>query len=604
MAKLAKRQGFKILDPLGKHCGFESHHPQSLKMKESKIVGNSMNKLMLICAILSFICIANAADIEIDYSSNPANNDTFTFLTEQGNSSKSMNITVLPAYGIGWETIPGVVRGNGDSFNLEVTPGEGTTNVTISLASGFTYNALSQTVVLHDDGIAPDSVSGDGIFSAGPISCQHLWDQTNYLGDTNSPNGIAIKTVGKVDMTDVFGTRSFLVKPSIGILREDIAVSHGILIDPNIKMTNHLINIKQSSNNTQQVLRSLTNNFAMTVQTLYQKLPDSFDFLVFFSSGRMENRVPKSTVNFTAAGHVTVRVNYYGTGYGIFNNTFYGNTEKLLGILLLDAHDRGIYSNNIAHELLHQFGGNLSPDLGLCTNGEYSPRSSVGSLIGGQRWLKTTDNQYILDCQNGRNGAFMASPLDRYLMGLISKEEVSPIMLYSSSEQMPLFRCGEVVVADRIVTIDEIISKQGQRIPGPTAEVKKYRFGFAIESKNRFLNDVETTFYSILANHIVKDIPGEDNPYVGFNWSPISNFFGPEALLVSDLSNGDLDRDGSIDADDFNIFQQCFTASYLAQIPVSCTLNRRRDGTIEADFDVDMDVDLDDFTYLQRYTVN
>jgi hypothetical protein len=79
----------------------------------------------------------------------------------------------------------------------------------------------------------------------------------------------------------------------------------------------------------------------------------------------------------------------------------------LLGFARLDTGYRGLITQNATHELEHQWGAYISPTLGLQTGGHYLPQSSVGSLIGGHRWIDNGNGTYTLDCTQGRGGAHM-----------------------------------------------------------------------------------------------------------------------------------------------------------------------------------------------------
>src|SRR6185436_911595 len=60
--------------------------------------------------------------------------------------------------------------------------------------------------------------------------------------------------------------------------------------------------------------------------------------------------------------------------------------------------------------------------------------------------------------------------------------------------------------------------------------------GFFAETHQRVLNRVEMTFYDMLAAHDTKAVPpGQPDPYVGFNWAPITRFFGEDTTWRSDV---------------------------------------------------------------------
>src|SRR5262249_31838513 len=149
-----------------------------------------------------------------------------------------------------------------------------------------------------------------------------------------------------------------------------------------------------------------------------------------------------NSVNFIAGQHWSVQVNSKGIGLSTFNvSSNYGSSGRLQGINLLDANDRGIYSGNATHELIHQWAAYINSAVGLSSGGHYSPNSSVGSLVGGFRWTNNAQGRFVLDCPEGRNGAYHVAPLDKYLMGLISSNEI-PVHFVG----LPL-SCGSVITS-------------------------------------------------------------------------------------------------------------------------------------------------------------
>src|SRR5207302_1421160 len=83
----------------------------------------------------------------------------------------------------------------------------------------------------------------------------------------------------------------------------------------------------------------------------------------------------------------------------------YGSGGRLLGVNALDAYARGIVANVATHELLHQWEAYETTALGISDGIHYGVRTSVGSLIGGFRWLPDGAGGFLLDCTEGRGGA-------------------------------------------------------------------------------------------------------------------------------------------------------------------------------------------------------
>jgi PKD repeat protein len=120
------------------------------------------------------------------------------------------------------------------------------------------------------------------------------------------------------------------------------------------------------------------------------------------------------------------------------------------------------------------------------------------------------------------------------MMGLIDGINVPPLYAFAPVNPLP---CGQVINnVVTTVTIEDIQSLHGIRTPGPTGAKRDFRIGFVAESNERLLNPTELTFYEILAGHYTNAIQPEDpDPYLGFNWVPITRFFGEGTTWKSSI---------------------------------------------------------------------
>lgn len=78
------------------------------------------------------------------------------------------------------------------------------------------------------------------------------------------------------------------------------------------------------------------------------------------------------------------------------------------------------------------------------------------------------------------------SPLDLYLMGMISKEQVPPMLLIENPaiDKTKLPKLGDTITGTaKTVTIDDIISAEGARIPDHIASQKQFSVGFVLLSR-------------------------------------------------------------------------------------------------------------------------
>ncbi len=222
---------------------------------------------------------------------------------------------------------------------------------------------------------------------------------------------------------------------------------------------------------------------------------DEYDFLVIFSNFNFQ--MPESEAK---AFYTPVRNDVRGIGIDLFDNSsFYGSSGKLQGTV-----DMGNVSNHVtdpldpkfeetlyflSHEMMHRWGanvkfrdasGNISSNL-LGRDGDHWSflLDTSGSALYGNRW------------QDNGNGTFTSlaphkemklySPLDLYLMGMMDKSQVPPMLLIENPA-IDRGRLPEVGVTisgtPRHVTIDDIIAAEGERVPGAEISQKKFKSAF------------------------------------------------------------------------------------------------------------------------------
>ena len=449
---------------------------------------------------------------------------------------------VLPAGTRMWETIPGVVRNNGtDTFRLEVNANGPVSNVTMEVWSPTIAQSGAPIIVLRDDGLNGDRAARDYVYTS-----ELLRFDTNaasshplfYNYDSNSPAGLSIQWVGNVTITESTGQQvGFLHLPQVGVLSSNIPLVRTVTLSSNVVVSEQLMNVKGTNLSAQKFVRAFTLGTADLTGLIYAVLPDAFDFFICFSTYRIERLPATTSANFIAGVHRDVKVDYSGTGQGLVDRTAtYGSAGRLMGVNGLDCYERGIWGHNCTHEILHQWASLLGA-FPISDGQHYNPRSSVGSLLGGHLWSPNENGTWTLICEEGRNGATHADPLDKYLMGLIPANQVPTLRVYDASSPPPLFICGQSISnVQYTVGIADIAGFYGPRSPGPLTAKRDFSLGFIAESNGRLLNPVEMTFYDILAGHYTKPIPPERaDPYVGWNWPSIDRFFGEGTTWKSEV---------------------------------------------------------------------
>ena len=461
----------------------------------------------------------------------------------------------LPPGTRAWECIPGVIRDDGvDAFRLEVDVNGDVLRVMLAGVSSFLIPPGEPPFDLRDDGLGDDRVAGDRIFTAGPFRYNtSLAMPAFYMNDPTSPAGLFSTVVGNVTIEELDGPETnFLIDPEIGLLRADLPDTAFETLSPDIVISPHLINVRSDARESQHFLRFLGGELRNLTNPIYEVVPDVFDFLVFFSSSKIELLPQTSFQNFIAGIHSQVQTNFTGTGLTAFDGTAsYGSSGVLLSVNVLDAYARGIVGNNVTHELTHQWSSFTSTLLGLSDgSGHYKQRSSAGSLVGGFQWIDNGDGTFTLNCGEGRNGATHAPPINLYMMGLVEGDTVPTLHLNETINFAT--DCGELVESLVDITIDDIQAVHGVRDPGPESAQRNFRVAFVVESHNRLLNPTEMTYYEILAEHYTSPIPpGGPAPYIGPNWPSVDRFFKEgttwtTAIQVSDTSIPTVSRWGMV----------------------------------------------------------
>ena len=443
----------------------------------------------------------------------------------------------LPPGRRGWESIPGVIRSDGiESFVVEVDVNAPADRVTLDGISSYLVPPGTPPVELRDNGQGGDRVAGDHVYTSGFFRYRTAAAMPAYFAnDPAGPGDVFVTQVGTVVIEEADTVWTFTQQPGIGLLRAGIvSESAFVLVSPVVAAGAHIINVVTGTRGTQSFLRSrgLSYDLALPANLVIDALPDMFDFLVFLSSDRVEATPRAAPENFVAGAHQTVRTSHFGTGQSVFDySRIYGSRGVLQGVNAVDAYDRGLFSNFVTHELLHQWGSYLSGTLGLRVGTHYKVQSNVGSLLGGFLWEDTGDGLFDPICSQGSYGASRASPLDLYLMGLVEGGEVPPLRVSKTA-----FDCSAPVYNYSTVTMADLQAMQGVRTPGPADCQRRFRIGFVVETHERLMSETELTFYEILAQHYGRPLDaGQPAPYVSFNWAPVSEFFGPGVSWRTDL---------------------------------------------------------------------
>lgn len=232
---------------------------------------------------------------------------------------------------------------------------------------------------------------------------------------------------------------------------------------------------------------------------------DEYDFLIIFSN--FEFQMPPDEA---LAFYQPVKNDIQGIGQAIFDHTaLYGSASKLqgtvdMGTLANDAissentADYEFSLNILSHEILHRWSAFI--------NFEDESGKLSDALLGndGSHWSNLLDTnaslQYGNDWRDNGDGTFTSvgvrtgfSPLDLYLMGMIDKSQVPPMLLIENSSLDPtaLPELGQTVSGTaRTVTIEQIIAAMGERVPSSAEAQKSFNAAFIFVTRpGTFLND-------------------------------------------------------------------------------------------------------------------
>ncbi|RII26337.1 MAG: hypothetical protein CXR31_11645 [Geobacter sp.] len=222
--------------------------------------------------------------------------------------------------------------------------------------------------------------------------------------------------------------------------------------------------------------------------------PDSCDFLVLLSS--FDYSMPETEAK---GFYLAVKNDTQGIGQAIFDNTAsFGSDGKLHGTIDLGnvttlaatpygpKLDETIITLN--HEFMHRYG--------TYVRFRNSDGSMNDALLGrdAAHWSYLLDTKGSLMYGNGwrdnSNGTFTAtatmsgfSPLDLYLMGMIPKEQVPPMLLIDNPaiDRTKLPQVGVTISGTaKAVTIDDIIVADGERVPGSATSPKQFNVSFVL----------------------------------------------------------------------------------------------------------------------------
>jgi hypothetical protein len=325
-------------------------------------------------------------------------------------------------------------------------------------------------VPLVDDGSGSDATAGDGIYTVSIAMTDILYNFTtddvyrNFIGYLRLYSGTT--QVGQYNIFKDFINSTI---PSVSVTS----------VSASVQYTEHLVNIVRpaffSDFNTQTLL-----------QDFYTHFGDDYDFAnIIYEIPHFKNR-----------HHFGTKNDVQNIGIAIFDNTaLYGSGGRLMGctVFPIPSMFDGA-SPNYNHELGHQWINFLTVSP-LNVAVPHYPLSDLASGIMG--WANAPGGQGLTFNYDlipaGSNYTMVANTdpkvykdLSLYLMGFIPSTGVGSHFVFDDQTQ-PITGTtlsGPVTT----VTISDIISHMGARIPASTMAQKKFRMATIIVSKDGLLS--------------------------------------------------------------------------------------------------------------------
>jgi subtilase family serine protease/flagellar hook assembly protein FlgD/squalene cyclase len=231
---------------------------------------------------------------------------------------------------------------------------------------------------------------------------------------------------------------------------------------------------------------------AVVAKEFYRTHEDEYDFLVAFSAFEFDT-------GDAVAFHMGIQNEVKGIGVPIFDHSAeFGSDGKLQGYIDMAALSRyevdplnpdfEFLLGVLSHEILHQWAAKVrfenpdgSLDEGLLgkDNAHWSYLlDSNASVEYGARWRDNGDGTFTATVVRK-----FFSPLDLYLMGVYRADEVPPFTLIENPDidktQLPRENDTIEGVA-RLISIEDIIAAEGERVPGAADAQKEFRIGFIL----------------------------------------------------------------------------------------------------------------------------
>jgi hypothetical protein len=259
-------------------------------------------------------------------------------------------------------------------------------------------------------------------------------------------------------------------------------------------------------------------NYGSVSNKFYEVFDDQFDYLIMFSVLR---------TNQGTSTYLAIRNDVSGLGNSGFGTIFDISTNfipanknlgTLDGIAFINDGGASVYGA-LHHELMHRWGVHFGSDLGFPFGGHWNGvinsstyyKGNLLGVLGGAVVTENPDNTITIT----GSPTIKYSAIELYLMGLIPASEVPDYNFYLYEPT------SKNIIEKFTLTIDDIITEFGPRIPNSVDSQKDYKAAFIVISPpGEPLTQAEFALMSIAAQHFESKSPGSGA--INFTTTPAS----------------------------------------------------------------------------------
>lgn len=328
---------------------------------------------------------------------------------------------------------------------------------------------------------------------------------------------------------------------------------------------------------------------------LYTHFEDDFDFIFLISNN---DSYPDTTAY--AGISYAVKNDVEGIGRSIFDSTSeYGSSGRLKSFIHLPRRN-ALENGPSLHEMLHAWASYV---VETSYSGHWGFSSGAGQHGGFDRDTLVNLGNGIYQANNGKEGSTFFgenanggnslpySDIELYLMGLLDKSEVSPLLVANEPAWLVPYEPGKFSASGFTeYTIGDIIEENGERKPSLAESQKQFRALTVILSA---IPPTDAEWEEVDQDVQFLSYAGDDGSYLYNFWEATR---GLASLKMDDLDlsgiqwiRGDINNDKDIDLEDAIIGLRV-----LAGIATS-------DVHSEADVDGDHRIGLADIAFVLRY---